>query len=70
MSMGRAALWEKLLRDKLSTIRDESMTLQATLEFSVRGDVTRSPVWQFASNTVAEAERLLANQNGELSLPE
>lgn len=62
--------WEKLLRAKLAAIRDEAMELQATLEFSVRGDVTQDGVWQFASRTVRDAEEIVRNAKGELSLPE
>jgi hypothetical protein len=65
--MNRAAQWETLLRCKLAAIRDEAMELQATLEFSVRDDVTKDAVWQFASRVVAQSEEIMRNQHGELS---
>ena len=68
--MNRAAQYEQLLRKKLAAIRDEAMELQAVLEFSHQGDVTEDDVWQFASRTVKHAEEIMANQHGELSLPE
>jgi hypothetical protein len=68
--MNRAAQYEALLRKKLAAIRDEAMELQATLEFSCRGDVTEDVVWQWASRTVRDAEQIMSNQHGELCLPE
>lgn len=69
-SANLSAQWEKLLRAKLADIRDEAMELQALLEFSHRGDVTKDAVWKFASGVVAQAEEVMKNQHGELSLLE
>jgi len=70
MSANRSAQWERLLRTKLAAIRDEAMELQGVLEFSMQGDVTADPLWKFASRVVAQAEEIMRNAKGELSLPE
>jgi hypothetical protein len=59
-----------LLRAKLATIRDEAMELQAALEFVHGGDALEDSVWQFADRTVRDAEEIMQNKLGELSLPE
>ena len=66
----RFILYEKLLRRKLTAIRDEAMELQAVLEFVHGGDALADGVWQFADRTVRHAEEIMTNSRGELSLPE
>jgi hypothetical protein len=70
VSARRPVLYEKLLRTKLKSIRDEAMELQAALEFVHGGDALGDSVWQFADRTVRHAEEIIANTRGELSLPE
>jgi len=67
----RAAQYERMLRAKLSAIRDEAMELQAMLEFAHGGDdAADDDVWKFSDRTVRHAEEILTNCRGELSLPE
>jgi hypothetical protein len=64
-----AEQYAALLRSKLSEIRDSAMELMATLEFS-RRDVAENELWQWAGRTVKDAEEIMKNGKGELSLPE
>ena len=59
---------ESVLREKLGEIRDSAMELSAQLEFSPIDDVTDNDLWKWATKLVRDAEEIMKNSRGELSV--